>query len=573
MAETKNCKQCGEQFEITEEELEFLKKISPTFAGKTFEIPSPTFCPDCRTQRRMAWRNERSLYKRKCDKTEEEIVSIYSPDKPYKVYKNSVWTSDAWNPLEFARDIDTNRSFFEQFNELMLAVPRKAGNTTMIENSDFCNQVWHTKDSYLCFNSGYLENCYYCSTLFHSRDCIDSYDIKNSEDCYFCFNCDNCNNSSFLESCRNCSESHYSYDCQSCTNVFLSSGLRNKQYYIENKSYSKEEYLEKIKSFDSGKRSAVSTVKERFNEVKKQAVHKENNNFQVEECTGDYLIQCKNCTNCYNAYTSENCSNVINIDEKGKECRDCGFLAEAELAYEGISIAGYKNLFSAFIPGGRDNLYCNFLDNCNNCFGCVGLTHKEYCILNKQYTKEEYEQNAVQIIEKMIERGEWGEFFPMSLSPFGYNETMANLFLSKTKESSAALGAKWQDNDYSLKYDGSFYEPKDGIEDYIDDEGERQALLNGILKCEISGKAFKIIPQELAFYLKNRYPIPTKHPEERYLELFGLHNPLKLYHRQCMCEQEGHDHSGRCPNEFKTTYAPDRPEKVYCELCYQKEII
>jgi hypothetical protein len=293
----------------------------------------------------------------------------------------------------------------------------------------------------------------------------------------------------------------------------------------------------------------------------------------VENCTGDYLVECKNCVNCYNAYTSENCVNIINIDEGCKDCRDCSFLAEAELAYEGLSIAGYENLFSAFIPGGRANLYCNFCENCNSCFGCVGLTRQEYCILNKQYTKEEYEKLVPKIIERMQKDGEWGEFFPISLSPFGYNETMAGLFLPETKEKAAILSAKWQDKDYSLKYDGPFYEPEDNIVKYIESEEARKELLDGILKCEISGKAFRIIPQELAFYIKNKYPIPTKHPEERYLELFKLQNPRKLYHRQCMCEEPGHGHEGRCKVEFETTYAPDRPEKVYCEECYQKSVI
>ncbi len=27
-----------------------------------------------------------------------------------------------------------------------------------------------------------------------------------------------------------------------------------------------------------------------------------------------------------------------------------------------------------------------------------------------------------------------------------------------------------------------------------------------------------------------------------------------------------------CPNEFETSYAPDRPEIIYCEKCYQQEV-
>jgi hypothetical protein len=45
--------------------------------------------------------------------------------------------------------------------------------------------------------------------------------------------------------------------------------------------------------------------------------------------------------------------------------------------------------------------------------------------LNKQYTKEEYEKLLPKIIAHMKKTGEWGEFFPISISPFNYEETPA----------------------------------------------------------------------------------------------------------------------------------------------------
>jgi Zn ribbon nucleic-acid-binding protein len=65
--ETKTCKHCNSSFEITDKDLEFYEKVSPTFNSKKYSIPSPTLCPDCRQQRRLSFRNERSLYKRNCD--------------------------------------------------------------------------------------------------------------------------------------------------------------------------------------------------------------------------------------------------------------------------------------------------------------------------------------------------------------------------------------------------------------------------------------------------------------------------------------------------------------------------
>jgi hypothetical protein len=48
-----------------------------------------------------------------------------------------------------------------------------------------------------------------------------------------------------------------------------------------------------------------------------------------------------------------------------------------------------------------------------------------YCIFNMQYTKSEYEILAPQLISHMQDLGEWGEFFPMHISPFSYSESLA----------------------------------------------------------------------------------------------------------------------------------------------------
>jgi len=108
VVETKTCKHCGASFDITDKDLEFYEKVSPVFPeekppgcshpgvkcenGKIkYLIPSPTLCPECREQRRISFANVRNLYKRKCDATGENIISMYSPDKKYSVYKQDFW--------------------------------------------------------------------------------------------------------------------------------------------------------------------------------------------------------------------------------------------------------------------------------------------------------------------------------------------------------------------------------------------------------------------------------------------------------------------------------------------------
>ena len=91
----------------------------PAAPQREYPIPPPTLSPDCRAQRRLAFRNERHLYHRKSDLSGKQIISCFSPDKLTKVFSQDEWWSDAWDPLEYGRDFDFSRPFFEQFAELL----------------------------------------------------------------------------------------------------------------------------------------------------------------------------------------------------------------------------------------------------------------------------------------------------------------------------------------------------------------------------------------------------------------------------------------------------------------------
>ncbi|HQH27227.1 MAG TPA: hypothetical protein PLP17_07510, partial [Oligoflexia bacterium] len=117
------CRASGERFQITAEDLRYLEKLSPKIGGQVYPLPPPTLCPRERKRRRLAFRNERRLYRRKCDATGRQIIAAYSPDKPYKVYSHSAYFSDSWNGLDYGRSIDFSRPFLEQVAELALVVP------------------------------------------------------------------------------------------------------------------------------------------------------------------------------------------------------------------------------------------------------------------------------------------------------------------------------------------------------------------------------------------------------------------------------------------------------------------
>jgi hypothetical protein len=205
--------------------------------------------------------------------------------------------------------------------------------------------------------------------------------------------------------------------------------------------------------------------------------------------------------------------------------------------------------------GVHDLLYCyQCVLGSNHCFGCVGIQRGGYCILNKQYTKEEYEEMVPRIVAQMQQQGEWGEFFPAAISPYAYNETTAQEYFPLTREEAQERELTWKEN---LPFTvGKETMRLDQIPSRIEDV--QDSIADQVLACQATEKNFRITKKELEFYRDMRLPVPRFHPDERHLRRMLLRNPRKLWERSCR----------KCGKEIETTYSPDRPEIVYCEECY-----
>ena len=112
-------------------------------------------------------------------------------------------------------------------------------------------------------------------------------------------------------------------------------------------------------------------------------------------------------------------------------------------------------------------------------------------------------------------------FFHPSLSPFGYNETVANeQFPLHDLKEFATFGYKR--SEYSL--DPKIPEHADCIhpEKYSDEERKAllydENILHKIIVCPISGRPFNLQKLEIAFYISQNLPLPKKHPDVRQQE-------------------------------------------------------
>jgi hypothetical protein len=323
-----------------------------------------------------------------------------------------------------------------------------------------------------------------------------------------------------------------------------------------NQPLEKEEYEKRLKQL-KGSYENFGKAKEILNQLKQKRIHKYANIVKSENCTGDFIENSKNCLDCYDMNESQDCRYVI-VGVQLKDVYDCSNMyVKPELNYQVLgTIETYHVAFTLYAFHSQNILYSEQIFHSKDLFGCVGLRRKQYCIFNKQYTKEEYENLVPKIIEHMKKTGEWGQYFPVKYAPHGYNESLASEYYPLSKKEVLEKGWNWHDEDGESAYEGPEIEMPDNIKDVPED------IIEKILKCKKSGKFYKIIPQELTFLKRIGIPAPRDCPDQRYKDRLELRNPREIWDRQCM----------KCGTRLKSSYSPDRSETIYCEKCYLETV-
>src|SRR3989344_458608 len=503
-SETKICQNCKQDFTIEPEDFIFYQKIA---------VPAPTFCPECRMVRRMNFRNEHALYKRKCDATGKDIISMFCPEGPFKVYEHAYWWSDDWDPRDYGKEFDFSKPFFEQYRELLESVPLPNLANSNVINSEYGNHNADLKNCYLLYASYGAENVSYAQGVMNVKDSLDLYTVTDSERCYedvlcakiyktfYSYDTDDSIGSSFLRSCKNLNNS------LACVN------LRNKTNHIFNEPYTKEEFEKEIEKLDLGSYKNLTEFRKKFEEFSMKFPRRFASILKSTNVVGDMVTNSKNCYYCFDVYDgvedSKYASHAINL----KDSYDgYGFGANGELMYEGID---------------------------------SGINASRYKFTSFAHT-----------------------YFPL------------------TKPEAEKKGFRWRDAD-ARNYQVTV--TSDKLPDHIKDVSD--SILSEVIGCEHDQKCneqctrvFRIIDKELEFYRKMKLPLPRLCSNCRHYQRIKQRNPLRLWHRKCQCTGEasenkiykntiGHEHGkAHCLNEFETSYAPDRPEIIYCENCYNKEV-
>lgn len=564
----KNCQNCKKDFTVEPEDFKFYEKM---------KVPPPTWCPGCRLERRMSFINTLNIYWRNCDKCGKRTLSIYPPEQKIIVYCQPCWWKDDWDGTEYGMDYDPSRPFLEQVKELSNKTPYTALESlyTSIKNSDYSNAIAWCKDCYLVFWADYCDSVYHSSFLNGAKYSVDCLRSHESELSYESIGVTKCYQTFFSEECDTCVDMWFSRNCYSCTNCIGCVNLRGASNCIFNVKYSKEEYVEKLKEFSLDSWTNLCKFREEAYKFWFTKPYREySGNSLNKNVTGEYVYKSKNSKEMYICKNAEDCKwcQFITV-ASAKDCWDySGWGNNSSLIYECSNVGEDANniRFSCLCTSDILNLqYCIWSISGKNNFGCVNLKRKKYCILNKEYSKEEYEKLESQIIEnmkmnpyidKLGRKFFYGEFFPPEMSKFPYNKSNAMKFLPKTKETALAEGYNWDGEENSVsKYNIS--KLVDSLPERIIDT--KEDILNEVIGCRNCGKGYKIAQGELNLLRKMNLPVPHECPKCRDNKRFARLNKIKLHNRTC----------AKCSVNIYTPYAPDRPEIVYCVKCYQAEFL
>jgi hypothetical protein len=549
-------KYCEGNFEITNDDINFLK---------IFKVPPPKYCPTCRRIRRFVCVNTIRLFKRPCDAPghREQVISTFSIECPFSVVDYKYYMSDEFDPFSYGADYVSGVSVLDQLFSFRknVPIPSLLNRDPSSINSEYSGGGRDSKNCYFTSGCFHSEDIWYSGLVNKSREVMDSRAIRNSDTIYQVLNSEHLYKCAFVYFSKDCSDSTLLFDCRNCDHCFGSVNLRNKRYVIFNEQKTKEEYDNFISKNTPLSYNALLGYQKKFWALVKSNPVNASRNSNNENVSGVLIESSRNLFDITDAHKAENIRHADGMLSH-HDSMDVLFSGGSEQVYQVCNVGSYssKVKFSAYSKFTTD---CEFVfnsKNISNCFMCVGLESKSFCILNKQYSEEEYWPIVDQIKTDMLTRGEYGEFFDMKFSPQAYNFSLAGINFPLTEDVVNNIGGYFG-KEPETNMDGMVVVSGDNLPDTIDAVDD-SFIQKGII-CEVTGRPFRIIATELAFYRKMKLPLPHVHPSVR-MEAHHELSPTGIQYK-AVC--------ALCNKDIKSIFNPEDSYILYCESCFQKEVV
>ncbi|EKE26116.1 MAG: hypothetical protein ACD_4C00428G0001 [uncultured bacterium (gcode 4)] len=453
----------------------------------------------------IASRYNLNLYKR------DTMITPYNPDFKWKLVNLEEFENLRLDYDKLWKDYDFNIDFWENYRLLAGNIHYPAFALWWVnENSNYGYNILNVKNWYLCFEVCFCENVAYsanikdnCKNVFNSLMVWD-----NSENIYqsvWIYKSYNVFYSNFIFDSNNI---WFSTNLIWCNECLFCNDLQNQSYCIKNKNYSKDEYI-KLKN-------EIFSAKKVFLELYKK-LQLNNSQLISKNSSWKFIIKSDNVENWNFIYNVNNGRNVmfawtIEWNVNFFDAASC-WSPRGNDYYWVISAWAWDNYFcSTDIIWWTNIYYSYYLENCSFCLGCIWLKNKTYCILNKEYSKEEWYEIADKIFAQMDKGWILWDFFPWDLNPFYFNDTVAYLLDdSFTKEEVIKDWHLWRDE--KIKADISEWveviEAKN-----LDITNYDESILEKVI-LDSDWNYYRIIKMEYDFLKKYNLPLPETHWMDR----------------------------------------------------------
>jgi hypothetical protein len=546
------CKLTGKTWLMTDEEIGWFRK---------FNVPPSVMHPHTRWQLAIGQYVGYQWWWHGHAETGKPLLSTTHPATGLKVLPDEEWHAKDF--AEQGRDYDSQKSFFEQFRKLQLDVPMTATrNFAKIENS--IAAVSHgAVNSYFTLASSDRDSVF-TTNAKSERSCLVDWS-ENVQDSFMVADAKGIYNSKYVLDSAEVRDSHFVFYSKDVEKCFAASNQSHKKFIWFDEQLSEGEWNARMSQVDLSCRSTLKEFEAKFiNWLNTKVVWPEAIRINAPGCTGEYLIDCLDLVHSYACADGvRDCFWVIhNYVKSENNAFLVGGAACSDNYYSVSNLESSLIKFCAYVQQCRDMEYSMNCVSCEYCFGCIGLKHKKFHIFNKPYPEADYWKRVDELKCAMLERGEYGEFFPMSFSPSYQPYGGPAMYLLSENSEYQTLGALDFDPDSCGALGESLTQaqnptPSSEIPDCIDDDPD--AWIGKALLDTKNGRRFTYLKPEVDLYKKQRLPLPDEHFIHRIMRLNSMLNGAIFLKSAC----------GKCgkPIEIaKNKMFPDRI--VYCLTCY-----
>ncbi len=590
--ERRICRWTGEEFPIYQWDKELLERISPILGDKKFPLPYPTLSPLARMRRRMMFRNERGLYTCTSAISWKKIVSVYHPDMVKNVISQWEMYSDAYRPMNWGQVNDDNQDFFDQYKKVWQNIPRPGViniNNTNWEYNTFSSD---NKNIYLCADAMRSEDTLYSTTIKYIKNWLDLLNVWNCDYVYECVSSHQLTKCVHVRYSENCYDCWFLATCKNCTDCFLCNNISDRKNYILNKPASEQE-ITNIKAMMKTA-SWLQRLKDQFQILWDTQPRPASMVINCENSLGSVLSNSQNAFRCFDSHDIQNCR-YCHVGEFNADAMDCTiFNPKASQVYE--QVCGWflqKSVCDMTCWQSSDIFFSEFVMSCDHMFGCINMMNSSYCIFDRQYTKDEREKSVWNIIWKMQDTGERGEFFPPQFSPFSYNDTVAmdyfpvhkvkypdgkeeiidihgsgtihvleDKFIAKAELDlwwKERIPTTWRTKNYEINIpQNAKVIPANQLPESIDEVTDD--ICSFVILCEQTGRPYQITPIELKIYRALKISLPRLHHSIRHTQRIRRRPAKEFCLRTCSATGE----------KMLSLYPANASYRVYSQKAFEK---